>query len=136
MPGDGEDSIGLDQKPEGTGKPDRSPSAPRHRVGVAGRDSTPCMSGLEKTMPAALTAQVLSGLSLGLIGNASGRKASVNRGHRAEALSKRQVEARFAESSTRSVCRASGLVLVGKPYVGITSGSSAHDRKHYATSRY
>ena len=73
MPGDGEDAIGLDQKPEGTGKPDRSASAPRHRVGVAGRDSTPCMSGLEKTMPAALTAQVLSGLSLGLIGNAPAR---------------------------------------------------------------
>jgi hypothetical protein len=48
MPGDGEDAIGLDQKPEGTGKPDRSASAPRHRVGVAGWDSTPCMSGLGK----------------------------------------------------------------------------------------
>jgi hypothetical protein len=48
MPGDGEDSIGLDQKPEGTGKPDRSASAPRHRVGVAGRDSTRCMTGLGK----------------------------------------------------------------------------------------
>src|SRR5713226_9580130 len=58
MPGDEEDAIGLDQKPEGTGKPDRSASAPRHRVGVAGWDSTPCMSGLGKTMPAALTAQV------------------------------------------------------------------------------
>src|SRR5713226_4330677 len=48
MPGDEEDAIGLDQKPEGTGKPDRSASAPRHRVGVAGGDSTPCMSGLGK----------------------------------------------------------------------------------------
>ena len=45
---DGEDAIGLDQKPEGTGKPDRSASAPRHRVGVAGGDSTPCMSGVGK----------------------------------------------------------------------------------------
>src|SRR2546422_3663715 len=48
MPGDEEDAIGLDQKPEGTGKPDRSASSPRHRVGVAGWDSTPCMSGLGK----------------------------------------------------------------------------------------
>ena len=48
MPGDGEDAIGLDRKPEGTGKPDRSASAPRYRVGVAGWDFTPCMSGLEK----------------------------------------------------------------------------------------
>src|SRR5712692_5881018 len=48
MPGDEEDAIGLDQKPEGTGKPDRSASAPRHRVGVAGWDSTPWMSGLGK----------------------------------------------------------------------------------------
>ena len=50
MPGDGEDALGLDQKPEGTGKPDRSASAsaPRHRVGVAGWDATPCMSGLGK----------------------------------------------------------------------------------------
>jgi len=48
MPGDGEDAIGLDQKPEGTGKPDLSASAPRHRVGVAGWDSTACMSGLGK----------------------------------------------------------------------------------------
>ena len=43
MPGDGEDAIGLDQKPEGTGKPDRSASAPRHQVGVVGSDSTRCM---------------------------------------------------------------------------------------------
>jgi hypothetical protein len=62
MPGDGEDAIGLDQKLEGTGKPDRSASAPRHRVGRAGWDSIHCMSDLEKTMPAALTTQVLSGL--------------------------------------------------------------------------
>ena len=48
MPGDGEGAIGLDQKPEGTGKPDRSASAPRHRAGVAGWDSTPCMSGVGK----------------------------------------------------------------------------------------
>jgi hypothetical protein len=34
MPGEGDDAIGLDQKPEGTGEPDRSGSAPRHRVGV------------------------------------------------------------------------------------------------------
>ncbi len=49
MPGDGEDAIGLDQKSEGTGKPDRSASAP-HGIdwGVAGWDSTPCMSGLGK----------------------------------------------------------------------------------------
>jgi hypothetical protein len=32
-------------------------------VGEAGWDSTPCMSGVEKTMPAALIAQVQSGLS-------------------------------------------------------------------------
>ena len=48
MPGDGEDAIGLDQKREGTGKPDRSASSPRHRVGVAAWDSTPCMFGLGK----------------------------------------------------------------------------------------
>src|ERR1700690_155595 len=48
IPGDGEDAKGLDQKPEGTGKPDRSASAPRHQVGVVGGDSTPCMSGLGK----------------------------------------------------------------------------------------
>jgi hypothetical protein len=36
------------QEPEGTGKPDRSTSAPRHRVGVVGGDSTPCMFGLGK----------------------------------------------------------------------------------------
>src|SRR5437879_806430 len=48
MPGDGEDAIGLNQKPDGTGKPDRSASAPRHPVGVVGWDSTPCMSGLGK----------------------------------------------------------------------------------------
>ena len=33
MPGDGEDAAGLDQKPQGTGKPDWSASAPPHRVG-------------------------------------------------------------------------------------------------------
>ena len=48
MLGDGEDAIGLDQKPEGTGKPDRSARAPRHRVSVVGGNSTRCMSGLEK----------------------------------------------------------------------------------------
>jgi hypothetical protein len=48
MPGDGEGTIGLDQKPEGTGKPDRPASSPRHRVGVAGWDSTPCTSRLGK----------------------------------------------------------------------------------------
>ena len=36
MPGDGEDAIGLDQKPEGTGKPDRSASVPRQRVERSG----------------------------------------------------------------------------------------------------
>ena len=45
MTGDVEGAIGLDQKTEGTGKPDRFASAPRHRVGG---DSTPCMPGLGK----------------------------------------------------------------------------------------
>ena len=64
MPGDGEDAIRLEQKPEGTGEPDRSASAPRNRVGAVGGDSTPCMSGLRKKQcQRRWPRRVLSGLS-------------------------------------------------------------------------
>jgi hypothetical protein len=53
VPGDGEDAIGLDQKPVGTGKADRSASAPPHREGVVGGDSTPaaCRAWKKQSQP-------------------------------------------------------------------------------------
>jgi hypothetical protein len=64
MPGDGQDAIGLDQKPEGTGS--LIGALQPHSIESAWRTWMvhPAGLGLEKTMPTALTARVLAGWSL------------------------------------------------------------------------
>jgi hypothetical protein len=60
MPGDGEDATGVDQKPEGQAS--LIGPLPLHAIewAVAAILQRACL-GLEKTMPTALTAQVLCG---------------------------------------------------------------------------